>query len=113
LRLVDCNAEEMSDADIDWADMVIPGGMLPQRPETLEVMRRAEQRGKPIAVGGPDAMSSSDAFSHAEFLIVGEAEAVLADFVRAWESGSRTGVFRAEKFTVDIATIARCRASTS
>jgi radical SAM superfamily enzyme YgiQ (UPF0313 family) len=36
--------------------------------------------------------------------VVGEAEAVLAEFVRAWERGDRRGVFKAEKFTVDIAT---------
>ena len=90
--------------DIEWAEIVMTGGMLPQRPGTLEVMRRADLQGKPVAVGGPDAMSSPDAFSRAQFLIVGEAEAVLADFVRAWDSGSRAGVFRAEKFTVDIAT---------
>ena len=103
-RLVDCNAEELRDADIDWADIVMTGGMLPQRPGTLEVMRRAKLRGKPVAVGGPDATSSPDAFSRAEFLILGEAENVLADFVRAWEGGSRTGIFRTERFTVDVAT---------
>src|SRR5262249_8693821 len=31
LRLVDRNAEELRDADIDWADIVLTGGMLPQR----------------------------------------------------------------------------------
>jgi radical SAM superfamily enzyme YgiQ (UPF0313 family) len=47
-------------------------------------------------------MSSPEAFAQAEFLVIGEAEAVLAEFVRAWEGSSRSGVFRAEKFTVDI-----------
>lgn len=104
LRLVDRNAEELSDADIDWADIVLTGGMLPQRPDTLDVVARAQRRGKPVAVGGPDAMSSPEVFAQAEYLVVGEAEAVLAEFVRAWERGDRQGVFKAEKFTVDIAT---------
>lgn len=103
LRLVDRNAEELDDADIDWADIVLTGGMLPQRPDTLDVIARAQRRGKPVAVGGPDAMSSPEAFAHAEFRVIGEAEAVLGDFVRAWEQGHRTGVFKAEKFTVDVA----------
>jgi radical SAM superfamily enzyme YgiQ (UPF0313 family) len=102
VRLVDCNVEALLDSDIDWADIVLTGGMLPQRPDTLKVMARAQGRGKPVAVGGPDAMSSPEAFQKAEFVIVGEAEAVLSDFARAWDGGSRSGVFTAEKFKVDI-----------
>lgn len=104
LRLVDRNAEELLDSDIDWADIVLTGGMLPQRVDTLDVIARVQGRGKPVAVGGPDAMSSPEAFGHVEFLVIGEAEGVLRDFVRAWESGTRSGVFKAEKFKVDITT---------
>ncbi len=103
VRLVDRNAEALVDADIDWADIVLTGGMLPQRPDTLDVIARAQRRGKPVAVGGPDAMSSPEAFADAEFLVIGEAEAVLENFVRAWEEGRCGGVFEAEKFTVDVA----------
>jgi radical SAM superfamily enzyme YgiQ (UPF0313 family) len=104
VRLIDRNAEELLDSDIDWADIVLTGGMLPQRPDALDVIDRAQSRGKPVAVGGPDVMSSPEAFEKAQFLIVGEAEAILSDFVCAWESGSRSGVFKAEKFKVDITT---------
>jgi hypothetical protein len=52
------------DADIDWADIVLTGGMLPQRPDTLDVIARAQRRVKPVAVGGgPDAMSTPEAFA--------------------------------------------------
>ena len=104
VRLVDRNAEALLDSDIDWADIVLTGGMLPQRPDTLDVIERAHSRGKPVAVGGPDLMSSPEAFARAEFLIVGEAEAIVADFVAAWETGRRSATFRAEKFKVDITT---------
>ena len=30
IKLVDRNAEELKDADLDWADVVMTGGMLPQ-----------------------------------------------------------------------------------
>jgi radical SAM superfamily enzyme YgiQ (UPF0313 family) len=104
VRLVDRNAEALLDSDIDWADIVLTGGMLPQRVDTLDVIDRVQSRGKPVAVGGPDVMSSPEAFGRAEFLIVGEAEAILSDFVCAWEGGSRSGVFKAERFKVDITT---------
>ncbi len=46
VRLINRNAEELTARDLDWADMVMTGGMLPQQQDTLEVMaavRRARQ----------------------------------------------------------------------
>src|SRR6202035_4540560 len=37
-RLVNRNAEELVDADLQWADMVMTGGMIPQRPDALAVI---------------------------------------------------------------------------
>ena len=35
IKLVNRNAEELKPEDIDWADMVMTGGMLSQRNDTL------------------------------------------------------------------------------
>ena len=35
IRLVNRNTEELTDADLDWADMVMTGGMLAQQVDTL------------------------------------------------------------------------------
>src|SRR5262245_15933440 len=78
------------------------GGMLPQRPDALDVIARAQGRGRIVVAGGPDAMSSPEAYSAAEFLVLGEAEAALAPFVQAWESGARRGVFTAAKGSADM-----------
>ena len=51
-RLVDRNAEDLLNSDLAWADLVMKGGMLPQRPDTLRVIGLAQARGKPVAVGG-------------------------------------------------------------
>src|SRR3954451_23775210 len=40
-RLVNRNTEELHDADLDWADLVMTGGMLPQQPDTLHVIALA------------------------------------------------------------------------
>ena len=58
VRLIDCNVQALTPKDIDWADLVITTGMLPQQLGTLEVIRRCRERGTPVAVGGPDVTSS-------------------------------------------------------
>jgi hypothetical protein len=37
LRLLDLNTTSLDDADIDWADLVFIGGMLPQQPRFLRL----------------------------------------------------------------------------
>jgi radical SAM superfamily enzyme YgiQ (UPF0313 family) len=104
IRLVDCNTGTLTDNDIDRADLVMTGGMLPQQPDTLSIIKRCKARGRPVVVGGPDATSSPQHYSEADFLVLGEAEPVLAEFVAAWNSGVRQGKFEAQKFTTDVTT---------
>ena len=105
IKLVDCNVEDLHDADVRAADVVMTGGMIPQRAACLALIDRVHALGRPVVVGGPDVTSSPTVFEGAEFRITGEAEAVLADFVAAWERGERTGRFDAEKYTVDVTRI--------
>ena len=74
VRLVDCNTVTLTDQDIDEADLVMTGGMLPQQPDTLAIIERCQARGKPVVVGGPDATSSPQLYARADFLVLGEAE---------------------------------------
>jgi radical SAM superfamily enzyme YgiQ (UPF0313 family) len=102
IRLINRNAEDLTDGDIDWADLVLTGGMLPQQPDALSLIARCQARGKPVAVGGPDATSSPELYSSADFLVLGEAEGVIERFVEAWSAGALNGVFESEKFQVDV-----------
>jgi radical SAM superfamily enzyme YgiQ (UPF0313 family) len=101
-RLVNRNAEELVDADLQWADMVMTGGMIPQRPDALAVIELAQARGKPVVVGGPDVTSAPEAYAQADFQVLGEAEGVIEAFIEAWSAGSLKGVFEAEKFKIDV-----------
>ena len=103
-RLVNRNTEELLDADLDWADLVLTGGIMAQRADALAVIALARRHGKPVVVGGPDATSSPEAYETADFRVVGEAEGVIDEFIHAWESGQRQGVFTAEKFKIDVTT---------
>ncbi|HZZ85521.1 MAG TPA: radical SAM protein [Anaeromyxobacteraceae bacterium] len=98
VRLVNRNTEELTEGDLAWADVVLTGGMLPQRQDTLALIELAHARGKPVVVGGPDATCAPDAYAAAEFRVLGEAEEIVADFLRAWDAGERGGTFVAPRF---------------
>ena len=102
VRLIDRNAEDLTQDHLDWADLVMTGGMLPQQRDTLDVIELCHAQGKPVAVGGPAATSSPEIYTGADFQVLGEAEGVIDDFIAAWNAGARTGVFEAEKFSVDV-----------
>src|SRR3984893_2881607 len=102
IRLVNRNTEELTDGDLDWADLVVTGGMLPQQIDTLDIIDLCRARGKPVAVGGPAVSSSPHIYRTANFRVVGEAEDIIGKFVESWEGGAREGLFEAEKFQVDV-----------
>ena len=104
VRLVDRNVGELRSEQLDWADLVLTTGMGPQQPDTLEVIRLAHERGKPVGIGGPDVTSSPHIYAEADFRVLGEAESVIDDFLAAWERGERKGVFEAAKFQADVTT---------
>jgi radical SAM superfamily enzyme YgiQ (UPF0313 family) len=104
IRLVNRNFEEMTAADLEWADLVLTGGMLPQAPDTQEIILTCKAAGVPVAIGGPSPTSTPEDYPNADFIVVGEAEGILPEFVAAWERGERSGTFTAEKFKADVTT---------
>src|SRR6516165_8087448 len=102
VRLVDCNTTALTDDDFAWADLVFTGGMLPQQADTLRLIELCRLRGKPVVVGGPDPTSSPHIYAAADFQVLGEAEGVIDEFVAAWASGARSGIFTAPKFQADV-----------
>jgi radical SAM superfamily enzyme YgiQ (UPF0313 family) len=102
VRLIDCNAEELTGDDLDWADIVMTGGMLPQQRDTLTVIDLCHAHGKPVAIGGPAVTSTPHVFATADFRVLGEAEGVIDQFIAAWDAGEKSGTYEVEKFTVDV-----------
>src|SRR5262249_7901040 len=102
VRLVDRNAEELTEADIAWADLVMTGGMIKQQHDTRALIELCRARGKPVVVGGPDVTSRPEVYRAADFLVLGEAEDIIEKFIAAWSAGAPGGVFEAEKFSVDV-----------
>src|SRR5580704_11795019 len=75
------NLQEVCEADIDWADMVMTGGMFPQQADTFIVIKLCHSRGKPVVVGGPAPTSSPQIYGEADFLVLGEAEGIIDQFI--------------------------------
>src|SRR5262245_12684953 len=102
IRLVNRNTEDLTEDDLQWADMVMTGGMMVQQPDTLHLIDLCRARKKPIVVGGPDATSSPHVYKRANFQVLGEAEGIIDKFIEAWNSGVREGVSKAELHKVDV-----------
>lgn len=90
-RLVDRNIEELSDADLAWADVLMTGGMRVQVPSTRMVIARARAMGLRVVVGGPAISTDDTLFPGADVRVCGELEGILDDVLAAIES-TETGL---------------------
>lgn len=98
-KLVDRNVREVTEAEWDWAEVVILSAMIVQKRDLLASIREAKRRGKRVAVGGPYPTSiPQDALeAGADYLILDEGEITLPMFVEAIQAGVSQGVFRADE----------------
>ena len=109
-KLVDRNIREVSQAEWEWAELIIFSAMIVQKSDLLEQIQEAKKRNKLVAVGGPYATSLPDEpkAAGADFLILDEGELTLPLFVEAIAKGSTSGTFRAtEKPDITITPIPR------
>lgn len=103
-RLVDRNVCPETEADWEWADLVILSGMIVQKLDMLNLIREAKRRGKLVAAGGPYVTSVPEKAQEAgvDFLILDEGEITLPMFVEALERGETSGIFRANGDKPDV-----------
>jgi radical SAM superfamily enzyme YgiQ (UPF0313 family) len=93
VRLLDMNTSILRDADIDWADLVFVGGMLPQESRVLALIARAHGRGRKVVVGGPDPSSRPEVYRSADYLVLGEAERSMPAFLEDLAGGATGGTY--------------------
>lgn len=98
-KLVDRNIRAVTEAEWEWAEIVILSAMIVQKNDLLEQIREAKRWGKLVAVGGPYPTSvpfeAQDA--GADFLILDEGEITLPMLVEAIGRGETSGTFRARE----------------
>lgn len=110
-KLVDRNIRAVTEAEWDWADLVIFSAMIVQKADMIEQIQEAKRRGKPVVVGGPYPTSMPEEMEAqgVDYLILDEGEITLPLFVEAIERGETSGRFTAngEKPDVTITPIPR------
>jgi radical SAM superfamily enzyme YgiQ (UPF0313 family) len=102
IRLVDRNTGELTDDDLAWADVAMIGSMLPQAFDALKLIKRCQDFGLPVVVGGPDPTSRPEIYEAADFAVLGEVEGSLQAFLDDWRAGAKSGCYVAPKFTIDV-----------
>jgi len=96
-RLVDENVRPLTDADLEWADIVLTGGMLPQQRGILTVTQRAHDQGRPVVVGGPDASEQPHVYEKADFLVLGEGEVTIPPFIEDLGKHVTSGMYQSSQ----------------
>ena len=88
IRLVDRAFDELLDADIVWADLVMISGMHVQKTDIIDVLTRARRLGKRTMIGGPYASSEPEALlGLADHVVVGEPDEVFDGIAADLEAG--------------------------
>jgi radical SAM superfamily enzyme YgiQ (UPF0313 family) len=98
VRLLDLNVRDLDLGLIDWADVVMSGGMVTQQASLLSLIELVHGRGKRLVIGGQDATSQPELYAAADHLVLDEGEMTIPPFVEDFESGRARRIYRsAEK----------------
>jgi radical SAM superfamily enzyme YgiQ (UPF0313 family) len=94
VRLIDEAFDEVSDADILWADLVMVSGMHVQEHGVQKMLTRARRLGKRTMVGGPYASSEPQILlKFADHVVVGEPDEVFGGIARDLEAGTARSLY--------------------
>ena len=90
-KLVDRNIRQITEAEWEWAELVILSAMIVQKEDLLDIIREAKRRGKSVACGGPYPTSVPEEPQAAgiDYLILDEGEITLPMFVEAIGRGEK------------------------
>lgn len=99
LKVVDMNIEPLTDAHLEWADVVLTSTMIVQKESLYEVVQRCNRAEVPVVSGGPHPTSYYDNIKEEtdgiiSHFLFGEVEETFEDFLTDFESGSAKEVYR-------------------
>jgi radical SAM superfamily enzyme YgiQ (UPF0313 family) len=98
VRLIDQAVEDLGDADMLWADLVMLSAMRVQKEGLEEVLARARRLGRRTIVGGPYASSEPDeVLKLADHVVVGEPDEVFRHIAKDLEDGTAKRLYEIEQ----------------
>jgi hopanoid C-2 methylase len=83
VRFIDENISPATDADFQWADVVLVTGMHIQAEQIRDVARRAREAGKITVLGGPSVSAAPEMYPDFDYLHIGEMGDATDQIVRA------------------------------
>jgi len=96
LKFIDGDVEPVTDAHLDWAQLLMISGKGPQEVPIRRLVERAHARGVAVVVGGAGPTLQPELYvSIADYVVAGEAEAVLPHLLADLERGTSEGIYRA------------------
>lgn len=95
IRLMDRAFEEVSDADLLAADLIMVSSMHAQRADARVILTRARALGRRTFIGGPWASSDPEGvLKYSDHVLVGEVEEVFSEIAAALENGTARRLYR-------------------
>jgi radical SAM superfamily enzyme YgiQ (UPF0313 family) len=99
LHLVDLNTGTLTQADWEWAEVVLFSAMCVQKASLLELIHEAKARGKIVVAGGPypSVLPEEVMAAGCDFLVRGEAELIVPQLLSDLAQGKTGLVYNAEE----------------
>ena len=94
-RLVDMNVRPLTDADIEWADMVFVSSMIAHKDSLDVVLPRLKAAGKTVVSGGPYTSTAYRETENVDCFVIGEAEGVWDAFLEDLRKGDLRSAYAA------------------
>ena len=102
-KLIDMNANKLTDDDILWADFVFISAMSIQSESANQVIEKCNKLNAKIVAGGPLFTSSSEYYQNIDHLVLNEAEITLPQFLNDLNEGIPKHIYTSEDWA-DITT---------
>ena len=104
LKFVDGDLEPVTDAHLDWADVLMLSGKGPQKLPIWRLLERAHARGTTTVVGGAGpTLQPADYDGRADYIVCGESEPILPTLLADLARGVSAGTYRSKE-SADITT---------
>lgn len=97
LRLIDMNVNQISDADILWADYVFVSAMITQKESAKNVIRKCKSLEVKIVAGGPLFSSLQNEFPEVDHFVLNEGEITLPLFLDDLRKGTLQKTYTSDK----------------
>lgn len=87
-KLIDENAQKVTDAELNWADMVFVSGMIVQKKSAQKIITRAKKLNKYVVAGGPLFTTGYKDFTGVNTFVLNEGEVTLPMFLDDAKKGT-------------------------